>query len=88
MVSHLEHIFCKKQFLMPLISGLVEGRDRVEGCEFPTLNFSRKERENSAGPGTSANDLKQEWAGEWQRGREGGRPLRGCTEISHSYETV
>jgi hypothetical protein len=66
MVSHLEHIFCKKQFLMPLISGLVERRDRVEGCEFPTLNFSRKERENSAGPGTSANDLKQEWAGEWQ----------------------
>jgi hypothetical protein len=48
---------------MPLISGLVERRDTVEGCEFPTLNFPRKERENCAGPGTSANDLKQEWVG-------------------------
>ena len=71
---------------MPLISGLVERRDMVEGCEFPTLNFSRKEKENSAGPGTSANDLKQEC---WRvAGQEGGRPLRGYTEISHSYETV
>jgi hypothetical protein len=49
-----------KQFLMPLISGLVERRDMVKGCEFPTPNFSRKEKENYAGPGTSANDLKPE----------------------------
>jgi len=65
---------------------LVERRDVVKGCEFPALNFCRKGKENSAGPGTSANDLKQECRR--VAGREGGRPLRGCTEISHSYETV
>jgi hypothetical protein len=59
MVTHLKHVSWKKQFLMPLISGRVERKDTDEGCKFPTLNFSRKEKENSAGPGTSANDLKQ-----------------------------
>jgi hypothetical protein len=59
MISHLKHIFWKKQFLMPFISGLVERRAAVERCEFPTLNFSTKEKENFAGPGTSANDFKQ-----------------------------
>jgi len=48
----------------------------VEGCEFPTLNFSRKEKENSAGPGTSANDLKQECRRVAGRG-EGRKAIKG-----------
>jgi hypothetical protein len=62
---------------MPLISGLVERRDTVEGCEFPTLNFSRKERENSAGPRTSANDLKQEWVRRVAVGAGGRKAIKG-----------
>ena len=45
---------------MSLISGRVERKDMVEGWEFPALDFSKKEKENRAGTGTSANDLKQE----------------------------
>lgn len=67
MVTHLKHIFSKKRFLMSLIRRRVKRKDTKEEPNFLPLSFCRKEEENSARPGTSANDFKQ---GE---GREMGR---------------
>jgi hypothetical protein len=87
MVTHLKHIFSKKRFLMSLIRGRVKRKDTKDEPSFLPLSFTRKEEENSAGPGTSANDFKQS---ETPLAEAGGRtePLRACTKISHPYETV
>jgi hypothetical protein len=59
MVTHLKHIFSKKRFLMSLIRGRVKRKDTKDEPSFLPLSFTRKEEENSAGSGTSANDFKQ-----------------------------